>query len=92
MFFSVKETMSILGKNYRPCICYQLPNYLLKTVESLEAEGKVTLYKERVYFCNGKLIEQKKAKVKKEKKTEEKEVLPNEELPEELEESVIEGF
>lgn len=95
MFFSVKETITILGKAYRPCICYQLPTYLTKTVESLEAEGKVTIYKERVYFCNGKLIEQKKSiiKAKKEKKVEIKEEhTQDKDLPDEIDESIIEGF
>ena len=70
MFFSVKQAIRIGGKAFRPCICYEVTPYLELTVKKLEEEGKVTIYPERVFFCNGKIVEKKP--VVKENRTAEK--------------------
>ena len=57
MFFSVIRPIRIGGRVYRPCICYDLASYLRSTVEKLEKEGTAKIYNERVYFCNGKIVE-----------------------------------
>lgn len=77
MFFSVNNIIKIGGKKFIPCVCYEVTPYLQLTVDNLVKEGKVTLYDERVYFCNGKVIEKKlvvkenltTVKLKKEKKS-----------------------
>lgn len=87
MFFSVKAPIKIGGKKFIPCVCYEITPYLQLTVEQLVKEGKVTLYDERVFFCNGKIIEKKETvkevteieKPKKEKKAK-KEVI-EEDIP-----------
>ena len=63
MFFSVKHAVKIGKKVFTPCICYDLPDVLVPTVEKLVKEDKAYIFKERVYFQNGKVIE-KKAVVK----------------------------
>lgn len=59
MFFSVKKAIKIAGKNYVPCICYEVTKYLETTVLKLADEGRATVYDKRVFFQNGKLIEEK---------------------------------
>jgi hypothetical protein len=68
MFFSVKQPLKILGKTYVPCVCYPVIKILEATVEHLEKQGKVYVYKEPVSFMNGKVLEKKKAKAEKSKK------------------------
>jgi hypothetical protein len=68
MFFSVKQPLKILGKTYVPCVCYPVIKILEATVEHLEKQGKVYVYKEHVSFMNGKVLEKKKAKAEKSKK------------------------
>ena len=63
MFFSVKTAIKIGSKTYLPCICYNLPDALVPTVDKLVAEGKAREYETKVYFQNGKVLE-KKAVVK----------------------------
>lgn len=65
MFFSVKIPMKIGGKKFRSCICYPLNEQLRLTVEKLVSEGKAVIYNEQKFFCNGKLMEDKKQKTKK---------------------------
>ena len=72
MFFSVKEPMRIGGKTYRTCICYVVTDTLKATIERLSEKGKVDIYSEQRFFCNGKLVE-KKAVVKENTTTEKKE-------------------
>ena len=67
MFFSVKRPLKILGKTYIPCVCYPVTKILEATIENLEKQEKVYVYKESVSFMNGKVLEKKKAKTKKEK-------------------------
>lgn len=55
--------MKIGGKVYIPCICYDLPDVLVPTVDKLVAEGKARKYETKVYFQNGKVLD-KKAVVK----------------------------
>lgn len=59
MFFSVKRPMKIAGKTYIPCVCYPVTRMLELTVNKLEAEGKAVTYTERVFFQNGRVIENK---------------------------------
>ena len=63
MFFSVKTAMKIGGKVYIPCICYDLPDVLVPTVDKLVSEDKARKYDKPVFFQNGKILE-KKADVK----------------------------
>lgn len=63
MFFSVKTAMKIGGKVYIPCICYNLPDVLVPTIDKLVSEGKARKYDKPVFFQNGKVLE-KKADVK----------------------------
>ena len=70
MFFSVNVTTRILGKNYIPCVCYNLKESLKATVQKLEADGKATIYKDRVYFQSGEIIPTQK-KLKKTVRTKE---------------------
>ena len=56
MYFSVKRAVRIAGKNYFPCICYPLTDFLKSTVEKLEKEGKAKVYDRFVFFQNGKII------------------------------------
>ena len=60
MFFSVRNTIKIAGKVYKPCICYEVNNTLALTVDKLVAEGKADVHEEYAYFCNGKVVEEKK--------------------------------
>lgn len=79
MFFSVKESIKIGGKKFIPCVCYEVTPYLQLTVDKLAKEGKVILHDERVFFCNGKIVEKKetikKATVTKKEKKAKKEVV-----------------
>ena len=73
MFFSVKTSLSILGKVYTPCICYKAPEALVPTVEKLAKEGKAYIYDHKVAFQNGKVLpslKEREAKVKADKKAE----------------------
>ena len=85
MFFSVKRAVRIAGKDYIPCICYPITKFLERTIQKLSDEGKAVIYTERVFFQNGKVIENKPAvkenltaekpkKEKKERKAEVKEI------------------
>lgn len=66
MYFSVRKSIKIANKIYIPCVCYQLPNVLVPTVEMLVRADKAYIYKEPVSFMNGKvLVKETKAKAKK---------------------------
>lgn len=66
MYFSVRKSIKIANKTYIPCVCYQLPNVLVPTVEMLVRAEKAYIYKEPVSFMNGKvLVKETKAKAKK---------------------------
>ena len=71
MFFSVKKTIKIGGKVYKPCICYEVTRALELTLQKLASAGKAVLYDERVFFQNGKIIKTE-AMLKAEKKAEKK--------------------
>lgn len=62
MFFSVKTSIKIAGKVYKPCICYKVTDMLELTVNKLVAESKAETHKDYVYFCNGKVVEAKEEK------------------------------
>ena len=74
MYFSVRKYIKIAGKTYTPCVCYDLPNELVATVEKLQSEGKATIYTEPVGFMNGKILKKEVKKVVKETKKVKKEV------------------
>lgn len=59
MFFSVKTTMKIGDKIYKPCICYKVTKDLQLTIDKLVAEGKAYEYETEVFFQNGKVLEKK---------------------------------
>ena len=72
MYFSVRKYIKIAGKTYTPCVCYDLPNELVATVEKLQSEGKATIYTEPVGFMNGKILRKEVKKVVKEQVVEAK--------------------
>lgn len=74
MYFSVRKYIKIAGKTYTPCVCYDLPNELVATVEKLQSEGKATIYTEPVGFMNGKILKKEVKKAVKETKKVKKEV------------------
>ncbi len=51
--------MKIGGKVYIPCICYDLPDVLVPTVDKLVSENKARKYDKPVFFQNGKVLEKK---------------------------------
>lgn len=57
MFFTVKKNIKVAGKYYRPCVCYELPQYLLPTIRDLEEKGTATITEEPVFFQNGTQID-----------------------------------
>lgn len=59
MFFSVRLPIKLNGRVFKPCICYECPEDLEKTVRKLEREGKAFIYDHRVFFQNGKLLVKK---------------------------------
>lgn len=69
MYFCVTTPVKISGKAFHTCICYKLTDMLKPTVEKLVKEGKATIFTEKKFFCNGKLVE-KKTVVKKNLTTE----------------------
>lgn len=69
MYFCVTTPVKISGKAFHTCICYKLTDTLKPTVEKLVKEGKATIFTEKKFFCNGKLVE-KKTVVKKNLTTE----------------------
>lgn len=86
MFFSVNNSIKIGERTFRPCICYKVTPYLELTINKLAKEGKVTLHEKQIFFCNGKIVENKPAvketlteeKPKKEKKAK---TAPVEDIP-----------
>lgn len=102
MFFSVRNTIKIAGKVYKPCICYEVTNMLELTVNKLVAEGKADIHEKYAYFCNGKVVEakeekteksksaEKSKKIKKDKKAETPSEIKEEDIP--SPEEIAEGF
>lgn len=82
MFFSVKQPIKMFGKKFIPCVCYEATKAMIPTVEKLLAEGKATVYEERVFFQNGAVLKSvaerkaeakaKEAEIRKAKKEEKK--------------------
>lgn len=64
MFFTVKNSLRIGSKSYKPCICYDLEEGLTATIKSLEEKGLAEITSKPVFFQNGKKIEAKKEAVK----------------------------
>lgn len=52
-FFSVKHSCTIGGTQYRPSICYPVPESLRSTVKKLAVEGLAKLYTEEMRFVSG---------------------------------------
>lgn len=74
-YFSVKRTLKIAGKTYRPCVCYQLPDSLLFTAKSLVEQGIAEIHDEEVFFQSGKKIDAARIADKQRAKEEEKIVI-----------------
>lgn len=64
MFFIVKKNLKIGGKYFRPCICYDLPQFMLPVLHKLEAQGDAEITEEPVFFQNGAKIDSKELKRK----------------------------
>lgn len=89
MYFSVRDTFTIGGKKYRPCICYHTESVILKnTIENLVKKDLAVVYEEKRFFCNGKLVKtraEKEAEEKATKKAEREEKKAKKELEEKAE-------
>ena len=59
MYFSVKSSVKIAGKVYTPCICYPLSEFLTPTINKMVEEGKAVIYKDQVFFQNGRVLVKK---------------------------------
>lgn len=101
MYFSVKSSVKIAGKVYTPCICYPLSEFLTPTVNKMVEEGKAVIYKDKVFFQNGRVLVKKSKEIlttekKPSKKSKKEEKLEPEEFVEEVEKIVTpdesEGF
>lgn len=101
MYFSVKSSVKIAGKVYTPCICYPLSEFLTPTVNKMVEEGKAVIYKDKVFFQNGKVLVKKPKEIlttekKSSKKAKKEEKVEPEEFVEEVEKIVTpdesEGF
>ena len=57
MFFTTKKNIKIAGKYYRPCVCYELPQFLLTTIKDLAEKGVASITEEPVFFQNGAKID-----------------------------------
>ena len=57
MYFCVTTPVKISGKAFHTCICYKLTDTLKSTVEKLVKEGKATIFTEKKFFCNGRVVE-----------------------------------
>ena len=100
MYFSVKRAVRIAGKNYFPCICYPLTDFLKSTVEKLEKEGKAKVYDRFVFFQNGKIItnepeikvEEPEMPLKEQEETVKKSKKPHKKAEKSTEKDETEGF
>ena len=57
MYFCVKKPLKIGSKSFKPCIGYNLADYLVTTIRKLEAEGDAEISDTPIFFQNGKKIE-----------------------------------
>ena len=67
MFFSVRKSVSIGGRTFIPCVCYEGGKIYEKAVQELADKELAVIWPERVFFQNGKVIDRsapKKAQVK----------------------------
>lgn len=101
MYFSVKSSVRIAGKVYTPCICYPLSEFLTPTVNKMVEEGKAVIYKDKVFFQNGRVLVKKPKETlitekKPSKKSKKEEKVESEDFVKEVEEIVTtdesEGF
>lgn len=61
MYFSVKLPVKIAGKTFIPCVCYKVTDVIKRNVERLEQQGKATVYEDKVFFQNGKVLKSESA-------------------------------
>lgn len=101
MYFSVKSSVKIAGKVYTPCICYPLTEFLTPTINKMVEEGKAVIYKDKVFFQNGRVLVKKPKEIlttekKPSKKSKKEEKVEPEDFVKEVEEVVTtdesEGF
>lgn len=101
MYFSVKSSVKIAGKVYTPCICYPLSEFLTPTINKMVEEGKAVIYKDKVFFQNGRVLVKKPKEIlttekKPSKKSKKEEKVEPEDFVKEVEEIVTtdesEGF
>jgi hypothetical protein len=52
-FFSVKHSCTIGGGQFRPSICYPIPNSLAKVIGEMADQGMARLYAQEVRFVSG---------------------------------------
>jgi len=51
--FSVSHSCTIGGTNYRPSICYPIPNSLAKAIAEMATKGLAKMYPNEVRFVSG---------------------------------------
>lgn len=64
MFFSVRKSVSIGGRMFIPCVCYECGKLYEKPVQELVAKDMAVIWPERVFFQNGTVIDRSAAKKK----------------------------
>ena len=52
-FFSVKHSCTIGGGQYRPSICYEIPQSLESTIKEMATTGMARLYEYEMRFVSG---------------------------------------
>ena len=64
MFFSVRKSVSIGGRTFIPCVCYEGGKIYEKAVQELADKELAVIWPERVFFQNGKVIDRSAPKKK----------------------------
>lgn len=64
MFFSVRKSVSIGGRTFIPCVCYEGGNMYEKPVQELVDKDMAVIWPERVFFQNGRVIDRSAPKKK----------------------------
>jgi len=57
MFFSVRKSMRIGDRVFRPCICYEVDSIYESVVCELAGKDLAVVWPKRVFFQNGRVID-----------------------------------
>ena len=86
MFFSVKKSVSIGGRMFIPCVCYECGKLYEKPVQELVDKDMAVMWPQRVFFQSGRVIERPAPKKKQAEKS-----VPEVKAPEQVPEQVPDG-